>query len=397
MDAWDDRDSLGTADLNATLDRARAAVAHEQRLLLRAIAACDVNLVWANDGCRDMAQWLSGRIGLSSWTARRWVVAAHALERLPGVADAFDAGLLSLEKVIELTRLATPDDEHRLIAWARRVSAAAIRRRADLNATKDIAALHEARRTRYVRTWWFDDGNRFGLEGSWPADHGAVIERALDRIADHVPEVPESCGCVGCDDHRCDQDSIDARRADALYVMASGELSADPDADRATVVVHAPLAALAGGSSGAEIERGPVIHPELARRLACDARIEVVVEDGSGTPVGIGRAARTVPGWLMRQLVRRDRHCTFPGCTLARFVHAHHLTPWALGGRTDLDGLSLVCPFHHSLIHGGGWRVGRGADGVVRWYRPNGTRYDPSCALDSGRDDRGPPRQRAVA
>jgi hypothetical protein len=86
MDAWDHCDSLGTADLIATLDRARAAVALEQRLLLRAIAACDVNLVWANDGCRDMAQCLSGRIGLSSWTARRWV-AAHALDRLTGVAD----------------------------------------------------------------------------------------------------------------------------------------------------------------------------------------------------------------------------------------------------------------------------------------------------------------------
>jgi hypothetical protein len=35
----------------------------------------------------------------------------------------------------------------------------------------------------------------------------------------------------------------------------------------------------------------------------------------------------------------------------------HHVTPWADGGRTDIDNLVLVCPRHHVDVTDGTWDV----------------------------------------
>jgi hypothetical protein len=118
-----------------------------------------------------------------------------------------------------------------------------------------------------------------------------------------------------------------------------------------------------------------VISAETVRRLACNARVQVVLEDGAGLPVRLGRITRDPPAWMMRQLRYRDRECQFPGCGSRRFVQAHHIRWWEKGGRTDLENLVLLCAFHHRLVHEHGWRLCRDPDGTVRWFLPDGTRY----------------------
>jgi HNH endonuclease len=78
---------------------------------------------------------------------------------------------------------------------------------------------------------------------------------------------------------------------------------------------------------------------------------------------------------MMRQLRYRDVECTFPACGARRFTQAHHIVWWEQGGSTDLENLLLVCTFHHHLVHEFRWAVRRQADGTVRWFRPDGTRY----------------------
>jgi hypothetical protein len=134
-----------------------------------------------------------------------------------------------------------------------------------------------------------------------------------------------------------------------------------------------------------------VIHPQVAARLACDARIQVVVEDGKGRPLGMGGTSRKPPPWLLRVLRHRDRRCRFPGCEFSRFTHAHHITPWPRGP-TTLDNLFLLCPFHHKLVHEHAWRVVLGGDGTVAWFRPDGRRFDPAAAVG----ERAPPRGAAA-
>lgn len=105
-------------------DAANARVGTAQLELLRLIADVDRCGAWEDDGARDVAHWLGMRYGISEWKARRWVVAAHALDGLRRLSRALADGTLGIDKVVELTRFATPENESRLIAWASKSRAA---------------------------------------------------------------------------------------------------------------------------------------------------------------------------------------------------------------------------------------------------------------------------------
>ncbi len=347
------------------IDALHSRISGAQRGLFRVIVEADRRGVWRDSGARDMAHWLSIRQGISEWKARRWIAAAYALEGLPLLSEAFSRGELGIDKVVELARFATAETEARLIRWANGVSCACIRRKADLVSRQAIQEARDAERSRFLHWWYFDEGRRFGLEAELPASQGAVVAKALERLAEELPVMPG------------EEDAyyVDARRADALVGLCSARIAEDADPDRATVVVHAQLDTLVSGRGGCELEGGPVIHPETARRLLCNARVQAVIEDGAGNPLGVGRLSREPSAAMMRQLRYRDHECRFPGCGARRFTQAHHIVWWEHGGRTDLDNLVLVCTFHHKLVHEHGWAVRRDEDGTARWFRPDGTPY----------------------
>jgi hypothetical protein len=60
-----------------------------------------------------MAHWLWMRFGVSDWKARRWMDATRTLESLPLLSQAFASGEIGIDKVVELTRFATPRDRIR--------------------------------------------------------------------------------------------------------------------------------------------------------------------------------------------------------------------------------------------------------------------------------------------
>ncbi|MBI2236977.1 MAG: DUF222 domain-containing protein [Actinobacteria bacterium] len=356
------------------IDACHSHISAGQRELFRLIAEADRRGLWRDSGARDMAHFLSIRHGISEWKAHRWIAAAYALEGLPLISEAFSRGELGIDKTVELTRFATPSTEARLICWARGVSCACIRRKGDLVSRQAIQDARDADRARSVSWWYFDEGKRFGLEAELPAAQGAVVAKALERLAETLPVMPG------------EEDAyyVDARRADALVGLCSARIAEDADPDRATVVIHAQLDGLVSGERGCELEGGPVIHPETARRLLCNARVQAVIEDEAGEAVRLGRMSREPPSWMMRQLRYRDHECRFPGCGARRFTQAHHIVWWEHGGRTDLDNLLLLCTFHHKLVHEYGWAIRREEDGTARWFRPDGTPY---------RAGPGPPRE----
>jgi len=188
------------------------------------------------------------------------------------------------------------------------------------------------------------------------------VESALSRRAEQIvladrPDAPQ-----------------EARMADALVELVTGDAG---QASPATVVVHAGAEVLTGeerseGPWLAETEAGTRLATEAVRRLACDSRIEWVLESG-GRPVGIGRRGRAVPSQIMRVLRYRDGGgCRFPGCERKRWLHAHHLVHWAQGGVTNLDNLVLLCHSHHRLIHEGGWRTSGHPAQDLRFHDPTG-------------------------
>jgi hypothetical protein len=362
------------------LDASHRRACRSQGQMLALIAEFDRNETWRDSGARDMAHWLSMRYGISCWKARRWIAAGHALRRLPRLSDSLASGELGIDKVVELARFATPETESDLIVWSRHVSCAAVRHRGDLWARAQRDEVIEAERARSLSWWWFDEGRRFGLQAELPAAQGALVARAIGRMAEQVSPMPG-------EEH---ESYADARRADALVALCSSRAADDADPDRATIVIHAQLAGLEDGSGGCEIEGGPAVHPDAVRRLLCHARVQTVVEDAGGGVRGLGRLSREPSRWMIRQIRYRDRECRFPGCGSRRFTEAHHVRWWRHGGQTCLDNLLLICSFHHRLVHEYGWSVTRARDGTVRWFPPSGVRYraGPSRS-DVG--DRDPP------
>jgi Domain of unknown function (DUF222) len=64
-----------------------------------------------------------------------------------------------------------------------------------------------------------------------------------------------------------------------------------------------------GHDGRSEVEHGPTIPIETARRLACDASLVSVVENDAGEPLNVGRKTRSIPPALRRALSARDSGC----------------------------------------------------------------------------------------
>lgn len=366
-----DAASLDAFQLLAAWDRTRAGEGALMRAKLRFIAAAADAKLWEESGCRDMAQYVAGREHISNYKARRWIGAAFALEHLARTSDALESGALSIDKVVELARFATPATERKLITWARRVSPGAIKAAADAACCKPLEEVADDDRARSCRWGFYDDGTNFFLQADLPCEQGAVVAKALEREAATMVRTPED-------------DPVtwrDAARADALVALASARIAADGDPDRATVVAHVDVGALLGLEGSCCTDGGAALHPEVARRLSCDARLQSVIHGADGHVIGIGRTSMVVPRWLRRQLLHRDHGCTFPGCGTRRLVDAHHIVAWDAGGPTNLDNLIMLCRFHHRLVHEHRWKVFLGdIPGTARWLRPDGRPFEPGRA-----------------
>jgi hypothetical protein len=107
-----------------------------------------------------------------------------------------------------------------------------------------------------------------------------------------------------------------------------------------------------------------------ARRLACTASIVPAVLGSRSEVLDLGRTTRLFTKAQRKALRLRDRHCRAEGCTIpATWCEAHHLEPWALGGRTDVRDGILLCAWHHHRAHDPAYEMRRGGDGRVAFHR----------------------------
>jgi hypothetical protein len=363
-----DLDRLGDeiAELSARLD---AAVAR----LLDLIREFDARGGW-NNGFPSCAAWLTWRVGLAPGAAREHVRVARALGTLPRLARALARGELSYSKVRELTRVATPETEERLLAAGRAGTAEHVERlvrgwrRMDLTAEAREAAQQYSSRMLHV---YPDHDGTVRIRGRLTPEVGALLVKALaaarealyQRAPDDAPEA--------------DPPTMEQQQADALALLAETALhhGLDPGTagERYQVVVHVDAEVLADPDQPGQsvLEDGTRVPAGTSQRLACDASRVVMRHDREGRVVEIGARTRTVPPALRRALYHRDRGCRFPGCH-ARFGQGHHIRHWAHGGPTTLSNLALLCRRHHRTVHEEGYQVDRLPDGALRFRRPDG-------------------------
>ena len=355
------------------------------------------------------AEWLAWRVGITLGPARERVRTALALTQLPRTAQAMQNGELSFAKVRALTRVATPENEETLLAFAQEGSAANLERLVrgwkTLDRGSEVTAEQLRHRTRRLSAWVDEDG-MVVVRGRLDPEIGAVFMRAIEAAGDALFK-----------DKGEDDVTPEQRRADAVGLLAERALAAgfghknarsgsgeeaDPDEDEAPisgsraeryqVMLHVDAETLDEDAEPglSELEDGTRVSAETSRRIACDAGVVKIHHDSSGSIIGASHRTRTVPPAVRRALEARDRGCRFPGCGL-RFTDAHHVRHWADGGETSLRNLVLLCRKHHRAVHEGGVRVCLDVNGQVAFFTTKGKAlFDaPPPKLRTGREEGG--------
>jgi hypothetical protein len=383
--------SRRTESLVASVAQHHRAISAHQSQLLAAVVELDRRKAWRVDGATSMVAWLVQRCGVTATTAREWVTAAAKLHQLPKISDALSQGKLSFDQVKPLVEVAKPETDAKLAEQATHWSAKQVRELAIAarNQSDEQATGFYARR--FLR---FDDRRR-SFTGVLPEDQytvvkGSLIARARRRLRDRAP--------------------FDQRMADALVAVCKNDAAGSPGSgaspstppeqaraggahrNRPTVVVHADMSFLAGGEGGAELDVLGPLSREVARRLACDAKVLVSADEPGGQSLNLGRTRRDPTDAQRLEIRRRDKGCRFPGCTHTEFTDVHHVRHWIDGGPTDMGNLVELCDQHHRCVHEMGWKMSGDANVELIFRSPTGRQSasTPSPTFTSARD--GPPR-----
>jgi len=321
---------------------------------------------YSEDGATSLESWTAESLGASVATARSYSHVAEKSQDLPHLMGSLCAGEISFDKVRTVVDVATPETDQALCAQAKELSVRELAEVARTTAARARSASVSQSRSehdgRYVR---FNDSNRT-MTAQLPKDAYAQTKATVDAYAATVP----SEGETPLDQRRCDgftgiMDSVTPGRGATATspTTTTTTTSTTPSAPSPFfVVAHVPLKDLvddAGEKSelAAELEHHGLIDVETVQRIACDATVVVAVDDSLGHTMYEGRARRFPSGAQRREVIRRDRHCRFPGCANATFAAVHHIVPWKLGGGTDLDNLVLLCKHHHGVVHRNGWSM----------------------------------------
>ncbi|MFT3803558.1 MAG: DUF222 domain-containing protein [Burkholderiaceae bacterium] len=413
--------ALPIADLQAQITELAGHLNAASHRWLVLIAEFDRREGWADGSTQSCAHWLGWKCGLDMGAAREKVRVARALTQLPQVSAAMARGALSYSKVRAITRVATPATEETLLMIALHGTAHHVEtvvrhyRRAQESAELDREARQVASRGLHYH---YDDDGSLVLQARLPAETGALLVKALERASDLRRDQGVSAEDRDVSAERQDVSAETAptrgqRRADALARFAETWLAHGDQAlsggERQQIVVHVDVDSLraadtlcnaetsdAGTSNAApsdepapgrcELENGPALAVQTARRLACDASIVRIVEDAFGRPLDVGRKTRSIPPAIRRALQARDSGCRFPGCTHTRFLDGHHIRHWADGGETRLSNLVLLCRFHHRQVHEGRIDVRVLNDGALRFNDSHGHPFEPAAPMTG--DDR---------
>jgi hypothetical protein len=350
-----------------------------ERQRLATIRSLGARRAWREDDFRDLAHYVAFALGIGSRRATRITDCAYAIESLPRISAALVAGVLSIDKVMELTRFATPETEAKLINWAKRVAPSTIAARADAELAQQQEQQQQQASSNYLRFSKLE--NSMLMMAEMPIDAGLQLEAVVDAMAKTLVAAPvlapidqtslSGAPVTGDVVDQLEAYTLDRRRLDALRALVAGGSNASVTTE---VVVHTKLSAL--GFSNSVAGHALVLGPQVTEKICCDARLRFVLTDDDGNALGIGRASRVVPSWLRQQVLARDNFsCTFPGCDQRLGLEVHHTAHWAYGGSTDLSGLSTNCGVHHDLVHLHDWRQAVRADGITQWYRPDGTPF----------------------
>ena len=340
---------------------------------------------------------LRDQAGKSKFQARRSLGAAEALDEMPGLRSAVDAGevpLANAERLADAAKLTNPeavDSASDLLAMAKELPPDRFAREVGVWTQRhQIDHGHgdylQKRRRRYLRTWKQQDG-MVRLDGLLDPETGTRVCSRLQGTAEELrrqdqqsartsrgsnagdgpdggsPAGSEGSAALGDSGDGEENRSWDQLRADALDLLTSGtaewskERSGSGGRPKAEVIVVADIGVLTGENPAGRCEipgTGPVPSAVL-QRIACDAQLTGLLFS-EGKPLYHGSTVRTATTKQWRALIARDGGCIGCGTPPDR-CQAHHIVPYAQSRRTDIENLVLVCWRCHHNIHDHHWQV----------------------------------------
>ena len=344
---------------------------------------------WAKrEGATSTSVWLRNRCNMSHGAAHRTLLLGKHLTASDALSAAMAEGRVTTDQAlvigevmadlprdlgIELRRRAeqmllemaptlAPADLHK--AGERIVELIAPQVAEEAEARRLARLDEEAHRKRQFRIT-VDHAGRSRLSGRLDAEATAVLRVAIDALARPRPAA----------DGTRDPRSAAQRNADALHDLCRLALDAErlPEhgGTQPHLIITTSYDALVHDLSAGTLDSGVRLSPATIRRLACDAQIIPAVLGSSSELLDLGRTQRIINAQIRTALIARDGGCTFPGCDRpARWCQGHHVRPWAAGGETSLDNSTLLCGFHHRLIHQGDWKISRRNDGHFAYIPP---------------------------
>jgi hypothetical protein len=376
-------DAVSTHALAEDLIDIRQAIDRLEAEFLRRLHRFDRAHGALADGVSTMS-WLR-RCGMTVKAAAYRVHLARTLGELPATLDSARAGRASYSNVTLIAHLAEDVGvaqvaplESILVGAAETLEPGAMRTLTQVTRLRlDPDGVLADDNRAHVRRWFECDqtyGGAYVLRGELDAESGTLVKTAIDALSHGMS--------------RGETRLASQRRADALVELAATQLRCGDHPDvhgqrpHLTVTVSADTLRSGADAAPAELRGVGPIHPETARRLACDAvRTLVTVAPsaaGSGStagrrgvlPLSVGRATRTIPAHLRTALHLRDQGCRFPGCDRPpAWTEGHHIIHWPDGGPTELENLVSLCRPHHRAVHEQGWRI-HIADGIAVVERP---------------------------
>jgi hypothetical protein len=371
--------------------------------------------LWRDRGAGSMRGWLADECGLSRRRASKVARRCERLEHWPEVADAWTRGGVSGEQVDVLID-AVPQ---RFVAMFADLSVGVVAAISQLDVVQTGTAMHQ-----WVRMAEAADGpeqfrerpsglhldatfnGQVVLQGHFNQAEAAIIGAAL-RDFDESDPVDKNGDPIG-ERRTAGQRSADALVAACRFAIAYREGAGVagrflPHVSLVVDIAELRSAALrgAGISAGSDLERvagsnfwtaaerawftealdhhgdavtfeGTELDALGVSMLSCDSVVQRVLMQGSKV-INLGRDVRTATSAQRRVIITRDRHCRAPGCrTGPKFCDVHHVDHWALGGRTDVDRMVLLCGTHHRLFHRPGWRMELDDQATLTVHSPKG-------------------------
>jgi hypothetical protein len=312
------------------------------------------------NGNPTVVTWLSRLCGMSATSAADRLCVGTQLESLPKIGEALRNGDISYQSTALLCHLRDQLGDKRelfvedeMLEHARNLSVASLRylcryarHVADPDGFFNEAEADYSRRRLDISQ--MGDG-MYCLDAILDPEAGAALKTALDSLAKRL----------GPDDDR----SHKQRMADSLHELVNHAMDEGRLPRRNGVRPHVNVTAtLEGlknefGAPPADLELSLPISTRTLERIACDCTISRVLLADSMV-IDVGRATRVVSAPMRRALRTRDRGCRWPGCDRqVNWSTPHHIDFWARGGPNKLSNLTLLCYFHHRLVHEGGWQV----------------------------------------